>query len=83
MLLAAQRALNNIPIQVKAAREAKQQVLARYEAGLATIVEVADAERVLAQTEIDAGLANLNVWRAILYEAAAVGDLEPFLKLTR
>ncbi len=83
MLLAAQRMSTNIPIQLKAAREGKEQVLARYKAGLATIVEVADAERVLAQTEIDAGLVNLNIWRAILGEAGAVGDLEPFLKLTR
>lgn len=83
LLLAAQRLATNIPVQLKAAREGKEQVLARYRAGLATIVEVSDAERLLTQTEIDAGLVNLNIWRAVLSEAGAVGDLEPFLKLTR
>ncbi len=83
MLMGAQRIATNVPIQLKAAREAKEQATARYNAGLSTIVEVADAERLLAQTEIDAGLVNLNIWRAILNEAGAVGDLEPFLKLTR
>lgn len=82
-LMGAQRLSVNMPIQMKAAREGKEQALARYQAGLSTILEVADAERVLAQTEIDAGLVNLNIWRAILNEAGAVGDLEPFLKLTR
>jgi outer membrane protein len=83
LLMAAQRLATNMPIQLKAAREGKEQVLARYRAGLATIVELSDAERLLAQTEIDAGLVNLNIWRAVLSEAGAVGDLEPFLKLTR
>jgi outer membrane protein len=82
-LMAAQRMQTNMPVQLKAAREGKEQVMARYQAGLATIVEVADAERVLVQAEIDAGLVNLSIWRAILSEAGAVGDLEPFLKLTR
>jgi outer membrane protein TolC len=82
-LMGAQRTATNVPALLKSAREGKEQASARYQAGLSTIVEVADAERLLAQTEIDAGLVNLNIWRAILNEAGAVGDLEPFLKLTK
>jgi len=68
------------PVQLDAARAAETQAGARYEAGLTTILEVADAQRRLTQAEIDAALARLNIWRALLGVAAAEGDLEPLLK---
>jgi outer membrane protein TolC len=68
------------PIQLEAARVAEGQAQARYKAGLATLVEVADAQRVEAQAEIDNGLARLNVWRALLALHSAEGDLIPFLQ---
>ena len=77
---AARRIAENTPVQLEAARTAEQQANARYRAGLATIVEVADSERLLTQAEIDDALAGLNVWRALLAVAAADGDLEPFLR---
>jgi hypothetical protein len=43
-------------------------------------VEVADAERLLTQAQIDDALAKLGVWRALLGVAAAEGDLQPFLE---
>jgi hypothetical protein len=46
-------------------------------------VEVAEAERILTQSEIDDALAKLSVWRAILRLTAAQGDLEPLLALAR
>jgi outer membrane protein TolC len=68
-----------LPRQLEAARAAEQQATARYRAGLGTLIEVADAQRLLTQTEIDDSLARLNVWRSILSVAAADGDLAPFL----
>jgi len=79
-LAGARRLVEKIPAQLESARSAEQQATARYKAGLGTLVEVADAQRVLAQTEIDEGLAKLAIWRAMLAVSAAQGDIEPFLK---
>jgi outer membrane protein TolC len=76
----ARRVAENTPIQLEAARVAEQQARARYEAGLATIVEVADAQRLLLQSEIGDAVARLGMWRARLAEAAAAGDISEFLK---
>jgi outer membrane protein TolC len=69
----------NTPIAVTAATAASQQASARYQAGLGTIVEVADAQRLLTQAEIDDALARLSVWRALLLIASASGNIQPFL----
>ncbi|NOT58695.1 MAG: TolC family protein, partial [Acidobacteria bacterium] len=52
----------------------------RYEHGLTNITEIADAQRTLAQAEIDEAVARLNVWRALLQAAKLSGDLKPFLE---
>jgi outer membrane protein TolC len=67
------------PVQRKSAQETLEQTTARYKAGLIPIVEVADSQRLVTQTEIDDVLARLNVWRALLAAAAAAGNLDPFL----
>jgi outer membrane protein TolC len=69
----------NTPVQVAAARAATDQATARYRSGLGNIDEVAEAQRLLAQSEIDDGLARLGVWRRLLGVATAAGDLQPFL----
>jgi outer membrane protein len=69
----------NTPVAVSSATTANQQANARYQAGLGTIVEVADAQRLLTQAEIDDALARLSVWRAMLSVAATTGDIQPFL----
>jgi outer membrane protein TolC len=69
----------NTPVAVSSATTANQQASARYQAGLGTIVEVADAQRLLTQVEIDDALARLSVWRAMLSVAATTGDIQPFL----
>ncbi|NWF84970.1 MAG: TolC family protein [Bryobacteraceae bacterium] len=69
------------PEQTGAARANFEQSRARYQAGLATLVELADAQRTLAQAEIDEALAGLAVWRAQLALAVARGDLNPFLEM--
>lgn len=82
MLDAAVRMAANIPTQLAAARQADTQARARYEAGLTSILEVADAQRLLAQAESEDALASLAVWRARLAVAAASGDLAPFIAET-
>jgi len=69
----------NTPVQIAAARAASQQAAARYESGLGTIDQVAEALRLLTQAEIDDALAHLSVWRALLGLATAAGDLQPFV----
>jgi outer membrane protein TolC len=70
------------PTQLASAKAAEAQAQARYRSGLATLVEVADTQRMLAQAEIDDGLARLNVWRALLALRSAEGDLTPFLEMS-
>jgi outer membrane protein len=67
------------PVALAAARAAEQQAVARFQAALAPIVDVADAERVLTQAEINDAIARLEVPRARLRLARAAGDLGPFL----
>ena len=55
----------------------------RFEAELTTVTEVAEAQRLLAQAEVENALARLSVWRAHLAEAKAKGDLRPFSDLLR
>jgi outer membrane protein TolC len=76
----ARRVAENTPIQLAAARTLEQQARARYDAGLADIVEVADAQRLLLQAEVSDAVARLAVWRALLTDAAARGDLTDLLK---
>lgn len=79
LLDAAVRMAANVPLQLSAARQADAQARARYDAGLTNILEVADAQRLLAQAESEEALASLAVWRARLALAAALGDLAPFI----
>lgn len=76
----ARQVAENTPIQLQAARVLEQQSRARYDAGLATIIEVADSQRLLMQAEVAEAVARLSVWRALLAEAAATGDISPLLK---
>jgi outer membrane protein TolC len=71
----------NTPVELEAARLGERQANARYQSALAPIVEVAEAQRLLLQAEIEDNLARLTVWRAMLGEAVAQGDLQPFLEL--
>jgi outer membrane protein TolC len=76
----ARRIAENTPIQLSAARTLEQQARARYDAGLADILEVADAQRLLLQAEVGDAVARLGVWRALLADAAARGDLTDLVK---
>jgi outer membrane protein TolC len=78
-LQGARRIAGNTPVEVSAARAATQQATARYQSGLGNIDEVAEAQRLLTQAEIDDALARLGIWRGLLGVAAAAGDIQPFV----
>ena len=80
-LAGARKLAANTPVELTAAQASEQQQQARYRSGLATVVDVAAAEGVLAQAEGDDAIARLGVWRAELGIAIAQGDLQPFLQL--
>jgi outer membrane protein TolC len=73
----------NMSAVLAAAQETEQRARVRYNTGLAPITEVADAQRLLSQAEADAAVARLSVWRALLAQAQAAGDLGPFLTAVR
>jgi outer membrane protein TolC len=80
-LSGARKLAANTPIELAAAQASEQQQQVRYRSGLATVVDVAAAEGVLAQAEGDDAIARLGVWRGELGVAVAQGDLQPFLQL--
>jgi outer membrane protein len=73
----------NTPIEREAATAGETQARARYQNGLTSVTEVAEAQRLLAQAETDDAVARLGVWRALLAAAQARGDLTPFLEKTK
>ncbi len=78
---AARKIAENTPVQLKAAQEAHVRARSRYDTGLGTLTEVAEAQRLLAQGEIDHALARLAVWRALAGAARVQGDVQPFLDI--
>ena len=73
----------NTPVERQAATDAESRARARYESGLASVTEVAEAQRLLAQAEADDAVARLGVWRALLAVMQAQGNLQPFLNQVR
>ena len=78
-LTGARQIAENTPIELSAARESEAQQRARFQSGLATVVDVAAAESLLVQAETDDAVARLNTWRSLAALAAARGDMTPFL----
>jgi outer membrane protein TolC len=83
LMKAATEIARNTPIERQAATAGESQARARYQNGLASVIEVAEAQRLLAQAEADDAVARLGVWRALLAAAQARGDLTPFLAKTK
>jgi outer membrane protein TolC len=79
LLTAASAIAQNMPAVRRAAEDTQQRARARYDSGLTSITEVAEAQHLLAQAETDDAVARLAVWRALLAQAQAAGDLTPFL----
>ncbi|HEY9678530.1 MAG TPA: TolC family protein [Drouetiella sp.] len=76
----AQRIAAETPVMVKSAKENETKALERYRVGLSTILEVAEAQRILQDAVVRDSVAQVNIWRAILAVSYANGDLAPFLK---
>lgn len=83
MLDAARAVAQNTPIQLTAAQQSEAQARARYEAGLAGIVEVAEAQSLLAGAEYQDAAARVDVWRALLAKAVAQGNLTSLVDVLR
>jgi outer membrane protein len=76
----ARRIAENTPVQLQAARTLEQQATVRYKAGLAAVVEIAEAQRLLTEAEIEDALARLGIWQALFAQAAAEGNLTPIIE---
>ena len=83
MVEAARAIALNTPIQLAAARQSEAQARARYDAGLAGIIEVAEAQNLLAGAEYQDAAARVDVWRALMAKAVALGSLAPLVDLLR
>lgn len=83
VLRAMRSVAKNTPIQAAAAHAALTQATARYKAGLSSVDDVAQAQRLAVQSEMDDSIAHLNVWRAFLRLQSVRGDLDPFLHATQ
>ena len=73
----------NTPVQLDAAKQSESQSRARYEAGLTGVIEVADAQRLLAEAEFEDRAARIRTWLALLDASAAQGDLSSFISAAR
>lgn len=81
LLRRAQEVADETPVLINAAKENEMMARERYKVGLTNVVEVAEAERILAKAQVEDAVAQLKVWQALLATAYAHGDLKPFLAL--
>lgn len=75
--------VRNTPVQLAAATQSEAQARARYDAGLASIVEVAESQNLLAAAEFQDAAARVDVWRALLARAVASGDVNALIEQAR
>jgi outer membrane protein TolC len=71
------------PAELQSARDSEAQARARYQAGLANVVEVTEAQSLLVRAESDDAVAKLNAWHALAALAIAQGDVSPFIEIVR
>jgi outer membrane protein TolC len=83
VLEAARAIAQNTPVQLSAARQSEAQARARFDAGLASIVEVAETQSLLANAEYQDAVARVDVWRALLAQTIADGNIAPFMQFLR
>lgn len=77
---AAWRAAQIIPAELSAARIGEADARARYQTGLATVVDLVNAEQVLSRALSANAVARLNVWEALLRWEYLRGHVGPFLR---
>ena len=69
------------PIGMKAAEDAFNQTKARYDNGLATVVDLSQSNYLLNEAALDVVTSKINVWKAVLIEAAVEGNINLFLNI--
>jgi outer membrane protein len=79
ILTGAYKVAHDTHVTVDSSSAALSQARARYKAGLYTIDAVAEALRLLAQAQADDAVAQVEIWRAKMLLARAVGDIGPLL----
>lgn len=80
---AARTVARESPIGLAAAQAGERQARVRYQTGLASLVDLANAEQLLTQADSDNALGQLQVWRALVETAFAAGDLQSVLAATQ
>jgi len=80
LLSQSRKVAEETPTLVEAAKVREIKVQKRYGTGLTNMVELADAEKSIAQAEVENALAQVDVWRSILSLAYVQGDLRPFMQ---
>jgi outer membrane protein len=83
MLTAARAIAQNTPIQLTAAQQSETQARARYDTGLASITDLAEAQNLLTQAEYQDASARVDIWRALLAQAVARGSIASFIDALR
>ncbi|MBX9688832.1 MAG: TolC family protein [Candidatus Obscuribacterales bacterium] len=77
----AHRLADETPKLVAAAKDNELKASERYRVGLANVLEVAEAQRILQNALVQDAVAQTRIWRALLSLSYAHGDLRPFLDL--
>jgi outer membrane protein len=67
------------PLFLESARFSYRAMQSRYQAGLANISDLMQAQYTLVKSETDLKLAFMNVWKAYLFKAAVNGDINLFI----
>lgn len=70
---------HEMPEQLETADFAYKAMNSRYSAGLVTYNDLLQTQYNLEKAQTDAKIARYSVWKALLYQAAAAGDLNIFL----
>ena len=81
LLSRAEEIADETPVLLVAAKENEIKARERYRVGLTNVMEVAEAERILAKAQAENVEAQIKVWQSVLAIAYAHGDIQPFLKL--
>ncbi len=82
-LNASYQIVENARIQLKAAEMAVSQSKTRYDNGLSSIAQLAEASQSMAQARLEEAQAQVGLWKVLLSMAAVRGDLKPFMDLIR
>ena len=75
----ARRIAANTPVEVSSAPGGRPTGHGAVSGGTGDIDDVAEAQRLLVQAEIDDALARLSVWRATAWYRDSRGDIQPFV----